>query len=148
MTQRFANLTFHPEHKTMRNSLLFPAIALATTLAASAVAQTTETSAYKSPGMVGVVQTTKATATITAIDAATREVTLKGPQGNTFTVVAEPDVKNFAALKTGDKVQVQYVEALSVELVKGGKLPVARTSKSGMETAPAGAQPGGSSGAT
>ena len=44
------------------------------------------------------------TATITAIDAKSRAITLKGPQGNEKTVVAGPEVKNFAQMKVGDQV--------------------------------------------
>ena len=46
------------------------------------------------------------TATITAIDKATRDVTLKGPQGNEMTVTAGPEVKNFEKLKVGDQVNL------------------------------------------
>jgi hypothetical protein len=44
----------------------------------------------KGPGMAGAAQTVKVTATITAIDAKTRDITLKGPQGNEVTVTAAP----------------------------------------------------------
>ena len=51
-------------------------------------------------------RTVKLTATITAIDKATRDVTLKGPQGNDVTVTASPEVKNFDQLKVGDQVDL------------------------------------------
>ena len=56
-------------------------------------------------------------------------------------MVAGPEVKNFSQLKVGDKVDIQYVEALVLELKKGGGLPVARTEKETMETAKAGSTP-------
>jgi hypothetical protein len=95
------------------------------------------------PGKAGVAQTVKMTATITAIDKATRDITLKGPQGNEVTVTAGPDVKNFDQMKVGDQVNAQYVEALTLELKKGGGMAVARTEKAGAAGAKAGEQPAG-----
>jgi hypothetical protein len=81
-------------------------------------------------------------ATITAIDAASRAITLQGPEGRETTVVAGPEVKNFDRLKAGDKVNLKYVEALAVELKKGGGMPVARTVEGGGGTAAKGEAPG------
>ena len=69
--------------------------------------------------------TVEVSATITAIDKATRDVTLKGQQGNLMTVTAGPEVKNFDKLKVGDQVDLQYIEALTLELKKGGGMVVA-----------------------
>jgi hypothetical protein len=52
------------------------------TLAFSAGAQTSDTMKSAAPGKGVIVQSTKLTATITAIDKSKRDVTLKGPQGN------------------------------------------------------------------
>ena len=46
-----------------------------------------------------------------------------------MTVTAGPAVKNFDKLKVGDQVDLQYVEALTLELKKGGGLVVQRTEK-------------------
>lgn len=97
----------------------------------------------KGPGVAGVARTISLAATITAVSAATREVTLKGPQGNELTVVAADEVKNFAQLKLGDKVDVQSVEALVLELKKGGGMPVARTEQAAAASAKRGASPAG-----
>jgi hypothetical protein len=98
------------------------------------------------PGMAVAAQTVKVTATITAIDKATRDVTLKGPQGNLMTVTAGPDVKNFDKLKVGDSVDMQYVEALTLELKKGGGMVVGRTEKADKVGAQKGETPGGAVG--
>jgi hypothetical protein len=113
---------------------------------APASAQTAAVVAGQAPGMVGVAQTVKLTATITAIDKATRDVTLKGPQGNEVTVTAGPEVKKFDSLKVGDQVDVQYVEALTLELKKGGGMVVARTEQKGAVGAKPGETPGGAVG--
>ena len=95
---------------------------------------------------VGAAQTVRITATITAIDKATRDVTLKGPEGNQVTVTAGPHVKNFGRLKVGDRVDMQYIEALTLELKKGGGLVVGRTGAADAVSAKKGEMPGGAVG--
>ena len=98
------------------------------------------------PGQAVIAQTDKARATITAIDKATRDVTLKGPEGNLVTVTAGPDVKNFDKLKVGNQVDLQYIEALTLELKKGGGMAVAKTEKSDAVAAKKGESPGAAAG--
>jgi hypothetical protein len=128
---------------TIFGSIAFVVVAA---LAAPVSAQTGGAVVAKAPGMVGVAETVKATATITAIDAATRAVTLKGPEGKEMTVTAGPEVKNFAQLKVGDKVDLQYVEALTLELKKGSTAPVSRTEQAGAAAAKPGEKPAGAVG--
>lgn len=125
----------------MKNIALVVSI-VAATLAFQVSAQTGTMAVGSAPGKAGVAQTINATATITAIDSATRDVTLKGPQGNEVVVTAGPDIKNFSQLKVGDQVDVQYVEALTLELKKGGGAKVERTEKAGAASAKPGEQPG------
>ena len=54
---------------------------------------------------------------VTKIDAATRTVTLKNADGET-SIVAGPEVKNFAEIKVGDHFDVVYELAVAIELVK------------------------------
>jgi hypothetical protein len=54
---------------------------------------------------------------VTKIDAATRTVTLKNADGET-SIVAGPEVKNFAEIKVGDRFDVVYELAVAIELVK------------------------------
>ncbi len=121
-------------------------LALAVALALPASGQTGSVMAGTAPGKAAIAQTIKLTATITAIDKATRDVTLKGPQGNEVTITAGPQVKNFDAMKVGDKVDAEYVEALTLELKKGGGLVVARTEQGGAVGAKPGQQPAGAVG--
>ena len=130
----------------MRTLLLSLGIAIATTIAWPAAAQTGAVVAGSAPGKVGVAKTVKVTATITAIDKATRDVTLKGPKGNEVTLTAGPAVKNFDKMKVGDRVNAEYVEALTLQLVKGGGQKVARTEQSGAAAAKPGEQPAGAIG--
>ena len=121
----------------MRTMIGIIGIAVVAALNAPAFAQTGAAVVTKAPGSVGVAQTIKATATIAAIDKTTRAVTLKGPQGKEVSVIAGEQVKNFAHLKVGDRVNIEYVEALTLELKKGSTAPVGRTEQAAM----AGAKP-------
>ena len=126
----------------MKKMSYLAACIVAAALAAPSFAQQGAIVAGKAPGMAGIAQTVNVKATITKIDAKTREVTLKGPQGNEVTVEAGPEVKNFAKLKVGDTVDVQYVESLVLELKKGGGMPVERKEEQAMKSAKAGEKPG------
>ena len=110
---------------------------------APATAQGGATVMDAGPGKAGMMQTLNVTATITAIDKAKRDVTLKGPQGNLLTVTAGPAVKNFDKLKVGDQVDMKYVEAVTMELKKGGGMIVSRTEQKGAVGAKPGATPAG-----
>jgi Cu/Ag efflux protein CusF len=130
----------------MRKSILVAILTLAALLALRATAQTGSTVVGTAPGTASIVQTLNITATITHINASTREVTLKGPQGRELTVVAGPEVKNFAQLKVGDKVEAQYAESLVLELKKGGGKAVALTERSMAASAKPGEKPGAAAG--
>jgi len=58
------------------------------------------------------------TATVTAIDPATRHITLKGEGGKVVTFKAPESVKNFAQIRVGDVVTAHYVEALAIDVRK------------------------------
>ena len=125
----------------MRKWIFAAILTLGAALALPASAQTAQVVGGKAPGAAGVARTVEIEATITHVDAKTREVTLKGPQGNEVVVVAVPEVKNFAQLKAGQKVALQYLESLVLELKKGGGAPVARTERAGGATAKPGETP-------
>lgn len=79
---------------------------------------------------------------VTKIDAETRTITLKNKDGET-SVVAGPEVKNFAEIKVGDHFDVVYEMAVAVELVKV-KNPGAPSEQvtTSTATAPQGDKPG------
>jgi hypothetical protein len=58
----------------------------------------------------------EAEAVITAIDLETREVTLQGPSGDTFTLKSEDKMIKLEDVKVGDVVVVTYLAALESEL--------------------------------
>jgi Cu/Ag efflux protein CusF len=83
-------------------------------------------------------------ANITAVDAAKRTVTLKGPSGNTMNYVAGPEVKNFDQIKAGDQVVLRLGEAISFELAKTTSPVRERVEREGMGRAKPGERPAGS----
>jgi Cu/Ag efflux protein CusF len=93
------------------------------------------------PGKAATARVVKISASVEAIDAANRVLTLKGPQGNMETLEVGPEVKNFAQIKVGDLVVVRYYEALSLELKKGGKAPRERTESTEASKAQPGQRP-------
>lgn len=95
------------------------------------------------PGKVTLVGAARVSAKVEAIDKATRQVTLKGPEGKTLVVTAGPEVKNFDQIKVGDAVVARYVESLTLELKKGGAGVRERTESSGAAAAKPGERPAG-----
>lgn len=66
-----------------------------------------------------VVETRQISATVEAIDHDTREVTLRGPRGDTRTVTVDPRVERLRDVKVGDEVVVRHTEALALVVKKG-----------------------------
>jgi Cu/Ag efflux protein CusF len=96
-----------------------------------------------SPGQASIAQKRRLVATVEAVDAAKREITLKGPKGKVVPLSVSPDVRNLEQVKVGDQVAVTYIEALSLTLMKEGKALRATTTKTDGVRAPEGAKPGG-----
>ena len=69
------------------------------------------------------------TATVESIDPATRTVTLKKPDGTYVTIVAGPEVKRFAELKIGDKVNAKYYENMVIRVKRPGEPDMYSASK-------------------
>jgi hypothetical protein len=63
------------------------------------------------------------TATIEAIDKATRTVTLKGPKGNSVQIEAPEQMEGFNSLRVGDQVTATYFAAVAVNVRKPGAPP-------------------------
>jgi hypothetical protein len=104
------------------------------------------TAVATAPGKASTVRTVKATATVVGIVPETRTVSLKRADGKVVEIQAGDEVRNFDRIKVGDTVTVDYTEALSLELKKGGSGVPERTESQGVTRAPAGAQPRGAVG--
>lgn len=134
----------------MKHQVATLAAAVSLALVASAAMAQTQPVAgavvATAPGKAAAAEVVKIAAMVTAVDKATRTVTLKGPKGNELSVIAGPEVKNFDQIKAGDQVTLEYVEALSLQLKKGGGAAVARTEKAGVAAAKPGEKPAGAVG--
>jgi hypothetical protein len=71
------------------------------------------------PGKAAAAASVDVSATVTAIDAAKREVTLKRADGTLTTVAVGDEVRNFNQIKVGDTVHARYTRAVALELKKG-----------------------------
>ena len=61
-------------------------------------------------------QTVKVTAVVEAINHETREVTLRGPEGNATSFVASEEARNLDQVSVGDIVMAEYEQSLSIEV--------------------------------
>jgi len=112
-------------------------------IATAAPAQTASASMISVPGQVRVKNQIHINATVTAIDAASRTVTVKTAKGKSESILAGPEVSNFDQIKVGDAVHGLAVETLTLELLKGGAgKPMRQDGEGGAKAAP-GAKPSG-----
>jgi hypothetical protein len=81
------------------------------------------------------------TATVVAIDQATRKVTLRASDGRDVTFHADDRVRNLAQVKQGDRVRAEFVEALDIRVRKPGEALPSVAAGSGMERAEPGERP-------
>ncbi len=81
------------------------------------------------------------TASVEGVDSAKRTVTLKGPDGDIVTLAVGPEVQNFDQIRAGDLVAVRYVDALMLELRKGGTAKRERTERDVVQRAAPGERP-------
>jgi len=108
--------------RIISGAILLGAAALPTLAHAQAAAKGAALVA-SAPGQATIAKAVSVSATVEAIDPATRQVTLKGPRGDLNTVTAGPELRNFEQIKVGDQIKALYTEAvaLSVEPAKKRK---------------------------
>src|ERR1700754_1425890 len=96
-------------------TMLFTVIVAMTAPLASAQPQTS-VDVSKSPGKANVAATATVTATVQAIDPATRIVTLKDKNGKLIEVEVGEEARTFDQLKVGDIVTTENWQALRLVL--------------------------------
>ena len=81
-------------------------------------------------------ETKVVTATVEAIEASSRTLTLKNPDGTYVTTTAPADMKRFSEIKVGDRVSARYYENMVIRVKQPGEKDVdtasAATTPSGM----------------
>ena len=96
------------------------------------------------PGVPGgvLIEKFKETATVTAIDPATRKVTLVKTDGTQASFIAGPEVANFAQIQVGDQVKATVTEELMMFVPRPGESTGAGAA-SVVALVPLGEKPGG-----
>ncbi|WP_421259612.1 hypothetical protein [Aeromonas sp. 602826] len=94
------------------------------------------------PGKANIVEAVSAQAKVTAIDMASRKVSLTNATGEAFDIIAGEQVTNLANLKVGDTVALRYLQMLDLELIKGGAGVRQRIVEVAADKAGAGEKPG------
>ena len=100
-----------------------------------------DTAIVTAPGKGAAARVVSISASVEAIDPASRTLTLKGPKGNVVDLPVGPEVKNFDQIKVGDFVLVRYFESLALELKKGGSGIRERSERENTESAKPGERP-------
>lgn len=95
------------------------------------------------PGVAEATRVVKVTATVTAVDKATRSLTLKYADGKSETLAVGPQVKRFDEVAAGDTLVVEYQEGLALEFQLPSEKPVtpevaAASGRTGKDEAPGG----------
>jgi hypothetical protein len=123
---------------------LTPAALLAFTSCSSEPKIEPTTTAVYQQGLPGgiFVETYKNTATVTAIDATSRKVTLVTPDGRIDTFKAGPEVINFDQIRIGDQVKATVTQQVAVYMAKDNP-PASEGEAALVALAPKGAKPGG-----
>ena len=67
-----------------------------------------------------VAKVARVTSKVEALDRTARTITLRGTRGTTVTFSAGPEVRGFDQTRVGDFVVVRYLEAVLIEISKGG----------------------------
>ncbi|HET9765781.1 MAG TPA: hypothetical protein VFS60_02970 [Thermoanaerobaculia bacterium] len=97
---------------------LVVSLALAASLATGVRAQQEEVGMKSGDGELAVGHRVEIVATVKSVDLAQRRVELQGPEGRVVPIVVGEDVEHLDKVKVGDKVRVQYFEALAVTMAK------------------------------
>ena len=120
---------------------LIPVALIAFTSCATTMSGEGEVAVMETKDGAVMVETFTMTATVTAIDAIKRKVTLTTPDGKRTTFKAGPEVVNFNQIQIGDKVKAMVTEEIAVFLSRDNAPPSA-SETTVVALAPVGAKPG------
>jgi hypothetical protein len=93
-----------------------PLVLLITALLFSSPCWSGETPATSDKPSLFTSQTMKLSAVVEAINHETRELTLRGPEGNSATFVVSEEAQNLDQVNVGDIVMTEYVQSMSIEV--------------------------------
>lgn len=129
--------------KSLQRHALFAACAALTLCAGNAGAQTPpDRKSIEIEDARGASAVLSVTGVITAVDAANRIVSIKGPRGDINDLRVDPAVRNLEQVKVGDRVRLSYRVGIALALVKGGDGIRERVETDAAAVAAKGARPG------
>jgi len=67
--------------------------------------------------------TATATATVESVNPQTRQITLRNEAGESYTLIAGPEVQNFDQVRAGDRVEAEYYESIALNVRAPGAAP-------------------------
>jgi hypothetical protein len=112
----------------------------------TASAQTGNATVTSTPNGVRSKVTIKMYATVLSINMDTREVLLMDQNGKLHNITVSDEARNLGQVKVGDKINLEYTEAVSLKLKKrGAASPEVAVQDAAVRT-PVGAKPGGAVG--
>ncbi len=76
-----------------------------------------------------------AIATVEAVNKETREVTLRGEDGERISFTAGPEVRNFSQIQPGDKVTASYYQGFAIYVTPPGQAPSSSETESAWRAA-------------
>ena len=120
---------------------LIPVALIAFTSCATTMSGEGEVAVMETKDGAVMVETFTMTATVTAIDAIKRKVTLTTPDGKRTTFKAGPEVVNFNQIQIGDEVTATVTEEIVVFL-RTDNVPPSASEVTVVALAPVGAKPG------
>ena len=98
------------------------------------------------PAVAGDYESVTGSATVAAIDPATRTVTLRDADGASVAVTAGDEVRNFDQIKVGDTVNATYAQSVHYKLYPAGSKLPNMVAASAAGAAKPGAKPGAAAG--
>lgn len=126
----------------MKHKRLIVSLFLLTLVFPTFQASGQESAADAKPGIQEAIAT-RIEATVEAIDREKRNVTLKGPDGKSVKIDIDEQVKNLPQVEVGDRVIIEYIEAVSIQVFAPGEVEPGATAVSASESAKPGEKPAG-----
>ena len=98
---------------------MYKTFAIFATLLLCSIAWSGDKAAATDKPSMSASQTVVISAVVEAINQETREVTLRGPEGNAVSFVAGEQAHNLDQVSVGDIVLAEYIESISIEVMAG-----------------------------
>ena len=91
---------------------------------------------------ISATETVQLSAVVEAIDLETRQVTLRGPEGNSRMITVREDARNLDQVNPGDTVNVEYMQNLTIEVFANDGMKPGAGSLSAVQRVKEGEMPG------